>query len=73
MRGLDKIRKDPRVDEVIDEGDDGIWIYLKNGYYNHESGTKCIHEHTIQKCIEEMSNIRKVTKEQKSIYHPIEL
>jgi hypothetical protein len=49
---------DPRVDWVSDERgtEEGIWVYLKEGFINThlESGT--IHEHTVAECCDQLNN-----------------
>ncbi len=46
MKALERIRKDPRVESVWDEGEDGMWIALKNGFYFSDYGdpVHCVHE-----------------------------
>ena len=42
----DKIKSDPRVIDVWDEGEDGKWAMLKAGFIDGESGCHAIHEST---------------------------
>lgn len=41
---LEKIARDPRIDSVSDEGEDGYWVYLKPGFWNPNLGCHMIHE-----------------------------
>lgn len=50
FRSLDRIAADPRVQEIWDEGEDGIWISLASGY-NWE-GCSTVHEWTVKDLIE---------------------
>lgn len=58
MATLNTIKKHPKVDEISDERNngDGIWIYLKPGFINEEKEVHCIHEHTIEECLEQLKN-----------------
>lgn len=48
MTVLDRIRKDPRVQEVTNEGDDGYWVYLKDGFRDGLSDTHAVHEWSLK-------------------------
>jgi hypothetical protein len=52
---LDKVASDPRVVEVWDEGEDGLWVELAEGF-NHE-GTSGLHEYTCKDLIEALGRI----------------
>ena len=41
LKSLDKLAADPRVARIWDEGDDGLWLQLVDGF-NHE-GCSCLH------------------------------
>lgn len=49
MASKKQILADQRVKEISDEREngDGIWVYLKKGFWNFELETHCIHEQTI--------------------------
>jgi len=47
---LDKVAADPRVVEVWDEGDDGLWIHLAPGF-NFE-GQAGLHASTVKQLVE---------------------
>lgn len=49
---IQKILKDPRVEEISDErvNGDGFWVYLKTGFYGYEEGSHIIHEDSPTKC-----------------------
>jgi len=56
-RTLAELRKDPRVEYISDERRDngGIWVYLKEGWYNAEQSGPAdrlhqIHEDTVREC-----------------------
>lgn len=42
---LDKLAADPRVEDIWDEGRDGIWVSLADGYLSSEDTTQ-LHEST---------------------------
>lgn len=46
---LDKIAADPRVKEIWDEGEDGLWLSLEKGYNNE--GASQIHEWSVKDLI----------------------
>lgn len=41
LKALDKLAEDPRVVRIWDEGADGLWLQLADGF-NHE-GRSCLH------------------------------
>jgi hypothetical protein len=43
---LDRLAKDPRIDEIWDEGSDGYWASLKDGF--NADGCSCLHEWTVK-------------------------
>jgi len=49
-RSLDKIAADPRVVEIWDEGEDGIWVQLAEGY--NWDDVSCVHEWKVKDVIE---------------------
>ena len=56
---LQKILKDPRVEEISDESadGDGYWVYLKAGYINREMETHCCHEWNMKDLLRSMKDI----------------
>ena len=46
FKSLDKIAKHPAVNEIWDEGDDGLWIGLKYPHASPSSQVGTIHEHS---------------------------
>lgn len=62
-RTLAQLRKDPRVKEVSDERgtfDQGIWVYLKAGWFNDEFDFNCtfIHEQTVAEVCNAMRHLK---------------
>lgn len=45
-KSLDKIASDPRVEEIWEEGSDGIWIALMPGFQWEE--VHCVHEWSVK-------------------------
>lgn len=46
FKGLDRMTRDPRIVEIWDEGDEGIWAQLAPGY--NFDGSSCLHEWTVR-------------------------
>lgn len=46
FKSLNKIAQDPRVEEIWDEGSDGIWIALQKGFA--WEGVHCVHEWSVK-------------------------
>lgn len=44
---IERIKRDPRVQEIWHEGDDGWWISLKKGYVCGCCDTHFVHEQTV--------------------------
>ncbi len=44
FKSLNIVNDDPRVDQVFDEGDDGIWLWLKPGWTCDARGAHDGHE-----------------------------
>jgi len=42
------------------EGEEGWWVYLKEGWVSPETGCGTIHEHTIADLIPYINNIQKI-------------
>ncbi|MDD5511532.1 MAG: phage minor head protein, partial [Dehalococcoidales bacterium] len=53
---LTQLKTDPRVAEVRDEGEDGKWVDLKDGFINTMSETHSIHEDTWEEVIFQMNH-----------------
>lgn len=49
FKSLDAMARDPRVIEIWDEEDDGIWAQLAPGY--NFDGSSCLHEWTVRALI----------------------
>ena len=43
---LQRLKQDPRVSDAWDEGEDGMWVALKSGWYVSDYGdpVHCVHE-----------------------------
>ena len=48
FKSLDIVNNDPRVTEVFDEGEDGIWLWLNTGWTADPRGAHDIHEWTVR-------------------------
>lgn len=48
-----------KIAEVGNEGDDGYWVYLKDGWWSRDSETSAIHEHTVRECLQALRTIEK--------------
>lgn len=53
-----------KVSEVGNEGEDGYWVYLTDGWIDGESGARAIHEHTVKSCINRFAFLRRETDEE---------
>jgi hypothetical protein len=49
------LRNDKRVSQVFDEGVDGIWVHLKDGFINNRLECGTIHEYTIADCCQQLN------------------
>lgn len=56
-RTLDPIAADPRVVEVWDEDEDGIWIALAHGW--NAEGCSCVHAWTVRDAIRDFRSLVK--------------
>lgn len=57
LKTFDKLAEDPRVTEIWDEGRDGYWVGLVDGY-NFE-GCSCVHEWTVKGVLRLFSSVEK--------------
>ena len=52
---LDACRKHAsKIVEIGNEGEDGYWIYLRDGWWNAEASAAVIHEYTVRQCIDSL-------------------
>ena len=51
-----------KVAEVGNEGEDGFWIYLSDGWIDDESGCHAIHEYTVRECVARFRFVRRETE-----------
>ena len=58
MKGLERIKRDPRVKAAWHEGEDGYWADLAEGYLSADDTTS-LHEHTIKDLRAALSMVRK--------------
>lgn len=56
FKTLDKLAKDPRVIEIWDEGSDGLWAQLADGF-KFEGEVTCVHEWSCKDLISSMSMV----------------
>jgi len=54
-RTMRDIRNDKRVSQVFNEGVDGIWVHLKDGFINSRLECGTIHEYTIADCCQQLN------------------
>jgi len=54
---LDKLAADPRIVEIWDEQEDGIWALLADGY--NADGSSCLHEWTAGELLRSVNRISK--------------
>jgi type IV secretory pathway ATPase VirB11/archaellum biosynthesis ATPase len=52
---LDKLAKDPRVEEIWDEGANGIWVALVEGW--NWDGCSCVHEWSVRDVLSSFKGI----------------
>lgn len=45
-----------RIESISYEAEDGIWIYLKDGWYNPYLETSMIHEYRIKDCVAQLKD-----------------
>ena len=53
---LNKVAKHPAVRLIEDEGDDGIWVYLNDGWF--WEGCTSIHQYKVNEIIVELRNVK---------------
>ncbi len=58
MSALARIQADPRTKEVCNEGEDGWWVMLADGYCWPEGQTHAIHERTLKAVWRELRTVR---------------
>ena len=58
MKLINKIKADPRVESVDYEGEDGWWVYLKNGFICEDSETHAVHEWTLKDLRRSFGSVR---------------
>jgi hypothetical protein len=58
MSAIDKIRKDPRVTDVWNEGEDGWWISLVPGWINAPLEFHGCHEWSVKDLVRSFADIR---------------
>jgi hypothetical protein len=61
FKSLDKIADDDRVEEIWEEGSDGIWVALKNGF--QWEGVHCVHEWSVRVVIAAFRSVEPCTSE----------
>jgi len=54
---LNRIASNPKVEEIWDEGDDGLWISLSEGW--NREGCSSVHEYTVKKLISSFGCVEK--------------
>lgn len=57
FRSLDQIAADERVVEIWDEGEDGIWVQLVDGWNWYD--VSCVHEWKVRDVLRAFKDIRK--------------
>jgi heat shock protein HspQ len=60
MKTLAQIKKLPFVDELINEGEDGYWLYLKETYISEDTQCRTIHEHTVRELNEKLEGVKSI-------------
>lgn len=60
MKTLAQIKKLPFILHVIDEREDGIWVYLKETYINTENGCRIIHEHSVKEINDKLQYVKSI-------------
>lgn len=58
LKTLRDIQNHPNVKEAWDEGEDGVWIRLKDGYYNPLNDTTTIHGENLQQALQEFAEVK---------------
>jgi hypothetical protein len=58
MKVIERIRKDPRVSEVWNEGEDGWWVMLKPGHICGNSDTHACHEWDVKTLARTFKTVR---------------
>jgi len=48
MKTVERIKADPRVSDIWNEGEDGWWVLLKRGFVCGNSQAHAVHEFTIK-------------------------
>ena len=56
FKSLDRLVRDPRIVKVWDEGEDGLWAEIVDGY--NWDGCSCLHEYT---CSDLLSKLGRIT------------
>jgi len=56
-KALNRIASDPKVEQIWDEGDDGLWISLNKGW--NREGCSCVHEWSVKKLISSFESVEK--------------
>jgi hypothetical protein len=46
FKTIERLKKDNRIEDAWDEGEDGYWAILKRGFVDKESGAHALHEST---------------------------
>lgn len=60
FKSLNRLAAHEAVEEIWDEGDDGLWLSLNKGWYlGGGAYTTCIHEHNVKNMIEQFKLIEK--------------
>lgn len=59
MKTIDKIKRHKAVEQLCNEGDDGWWCYLKEGFIDGESLCNAVHEHTLTAVLRKLGDVRK--------------
>jgi hypothetical protein len=58
MKTVDRIKADPRVSDVWNEGDDGWWVLLKGGFICGHSDAHAVHERTIKSLLAAFKTVK---------------
>jgi hypothetical protein len=59
MKIIDRIKSDPRTQSFWDEGDDGLWIRLKDGYCRPGGDVHFIFERSIRDAWRALKTVEK--------------
>lgn len=68
MKIKNKILNHPAVLSIDEEGDEGIWVYLKSGF--QVDGCCAIHEFSFRDCCNRLSEIKQLKITIDTINHP---